>query len=117
MAFLEKLKICCGIESIVIFQSLIFLGSTVSLTVLAAIPWDFSPRKWVIDSLSCDSLRIAKALLRSRLSSRESARTFGLFEASQSSLMLRFLLVWRRCLLVTLILAAHWANVGMPSPQ
>src|SRR6266516_619153 len=75
------------------FHSFIFFGSTVSLTVLATIPWDFSPRKWAIDSLSCDSLRIAKALFRSRLSSIESANTFDLFEASQSSLMIRFLLV------------------------
>src|SRR5260221_14680448 len=117
MAFLVKLKTCWGRESIVNFHNLIFFGSTVSLTDLATIPWDFSPRKWVTDSLSCDSLRIARALLRSRLSSSESVKTFGLFEASQSSLMLRFLLVRRRCLLVTLILAARCANVGMPSPQ
>src|SRR6266516_7282815 len=100
-----------------VFHSLIFLGRTASETVLAAIPWDFSPRKCDMDSLLCESLRIAKALLRSRLSSSESAKTFALFEASQSSLMLAFLLVWRRCLLVTLILAARWANVGMHSPQ
>src|SRR6266516_4625311 len=38
IAFLVKLKICCGNESITCFQSKIFFGSTVSVTVLVIIP-------------------------------------------------------------------------------
>src|SRR6267154_1525443 len=57
------------------------------------------------------------AFLRSRFSNSESTRMFGPFEASQSSLMLGFLLDCKRCRLVKLILAALCANVGIPSPQ
>src|SRR6267154_1694816 len=94
-----------------------FLGSTVSLTILAITPWDWSPRKWAKDSLAWKSRRIAFAFLKSKLSSIESALILKLFEASHSSLMLGFLLVWRRWRLVNVILAALLAKVGIPSPQ
>src|SRR6267154_1792545 len=60
---------------------------------------------------------MVEAFLRSRFSSSESTRKFGPFEASQSSLMLGFLLDCKRCRLVKLIPAALCANVGIPSPQ
>src|SRR6267154_549371 len=57
------------------------------------------------------------AFLKSKLSSIESALILRLFEASHGSLMLGFLLVWRRWRLVNAILAALCAKVGIPSPQ
>src|SRR6267154_928359 len=60
---------------------------------------------------------MAEAFSKSRFSNNESTRMFGPFEASQSSLILGFLLDCKRCRLVKLILAALCAKVGMPSPQ
>src|SRR6267154_622529 len=93
------------------------LGSTVSLTTLAIKPWDRRPRKCSRESLTWESLSILEACLTSRLSSRESTMTFGPLEASHSSLMLGFLLERRRWRLVSFILAALCAKVGMLSPQ
>src|SRR6267154_2455615 len=93
------------------------LGSTVSLTTLAIKPWDRRPRKCSRESLTWESLSTLEACLTSRLSSRESTMTFGPLEASHSSLMLGFLLERRRWRLVSFILAALCAKVGMPSPQ
>src|SRR6266516_4234909 len=117
MAFLAKLKTCSGRESRTCFHSLILPGSTVSLTILAMTPWDLRPRKCSTDSLAWEALRMEEAPLRSQLSSNESEKIFGLCVASQSSLMLRFLLDLRRCRMVSFILAALCANVGIPSPQ
>src|SRR6266516_594262 len=117
MAFLAKLKTCSGEESMTCFHNLMFDGRTVSLTVLAMTPWDFRPRKCSSDSLFCEALKMEEAPLRSRLSNNESARIFGWFVTSQSSLMLAFLLDLRRCLLVSFSLAALCAKVGIPSPQ
>src|SRR6267154_1918040 len=57
------------------------------------------------------------AFLKSKLSSIESALILRVFEASHSSLMLGFLLVWRRWRRANAILAALCAKVGIPSPQ
>src|SRR6267154_1866601 len=117
MAFLAKLKTCSGKESTDCFHSCTCFGSTVSLTTLAITPWDLRPRKWSKDPLALVSLRMVEAFLRSRFSNSESTRMFGPFEASQSFLMLGFLLDCKICRLVKLILAALCANVGIPSPQ
>src|SRR6266516_8013929 len=58
-----------------------------------------------------------EALFRSLLSNSVSTKMFGPLEASQSSLMLGFLLVCNRCLLDKAILAALCAKLGMPNPQ
>src|SRR6267154_2460641 len=78
---------------------------------------DRRPRKCSRESLTWESRNTLEACLTSRLSSRESTMTFGPLEASHSSLMLGFLLERRRWRLVSFILAALCAKVGMPSPQ
>ena len=50
-------------------------------------------------------------------SSRESTRMLGALDIFQSSLMFGFLLEWRRCRLISPILAARCAKEGMPNPQ
>src|SRR6266516_5470742 len=70
-----------------------------------------------MDSLACEFLRMADALVRSRLSKSESVWMLGPLVDSQRSLMLIFLLEWSRCLLVKLIRAALCVNVGIQSPQ
>src|SRR6266516_4682140 len=99
------------------FQIRMFFDFTNSLTILAIIPWDFRPRKWLRDSSTWQFFRHDVAFFRSHWSSLESGKMLCDLEASPSSLMLGFLLVCSRCLLVNAILAALCANVGIPSPQ